>query len=167
MVTMARADWAESVTPVVPPSSARPGVRTMAYAALVTGVWSGLVCLGLYGIARLFGVPMQVEIAGSIQTVSWFAVLLLPLLAAEIGAVASLTVRGRAHAGRIVFWGGSMIALASLAPLVVQPAEVALSTLIWLTVFHVITWLLVVPQVARIVGDTEPGMHAEREVIYT
>lgn len=167
MVTMARADWAESVTPVVPPSSARPGVRTMAYAALVTGVWSGLVCLGLYGIARLFGVPMQVEIAGSLQTVSWFAVLLLPLLAAEIGAIAALIVRGRAHAGRIVFWGGTVIALASLTPLVVQPADVALSTLIWLTVFHVITWLLVVPQVARIIGDTEPGMHAEREVIYT
>jgi hypothetical protein len=50
---------------------------------------------------------------------------------------------------------------------VVQPADVALSTLIWLTVFHVITWLLVVPQIARIIGDTEPGMHAEREVIYT
>ncbi len=78
------------------PSSARPGVRTMAYAALVTGVWSGLVCLGLYGIARLFGVPMEVETAGSMQTVPWFAVLLLPLLAAEIGAVASLIVRGRA-----------------------------------------------------------------------
>src|SRR6056297_269296 len=98
MVPMARADWAESVTPVVPPSSARPGVRTMAYAALVTGVWSGLVCLLLFGIARLFGVPMQVEIAGATQTVSWFGVLLLPLLAAEVGAIASLVVRGMRQA---------------------------------------------------------------------
>jgi len=167
MVAMARADWAESVTPVVPPSSARPGVRTMAYAALVTGGWSGLVCLVLFGIARLFGVPMQVEIAGATQTVSWFAVLLLPLLAAEVGAIAALIVRGVPQAGRIVFWGGTALAIASLAPLVVQPESVPLSTLVWLTILHVVTWLLVVPQIARIIGDTEPGKHAEREVVYS
>ena len=33
----------------------------MAYAGLVTGGWAGLVCLVLYGIARLFGVPMEVD----------------------------------------------------------------------------------------------------------
>ncbi len=42
----------------------------------------------------------------------------------------------------------------------------ALSTLIWFGVFHVITWILVVPQIARIIGDSEPGMHDEREVVY-
>lgn len=167
MGAMARGGWSDSVTPIAPPSSARPGVRTMAYAAAVTGGWSGLVCLALYGFARLIGVPMQVEIAGSVQTVPWFGVLFLPLIAAEIGAIAALAVRGRRGAGRIVFWAGTVIALASLAPLTIQPDEVLLSTLVWLTVLHVVTWFLVVPQIARIVGDSEPGMHAEREVIYT
>jgi hypothetical protein len=36
------------------------------------------------------------------------------------------------------------------------------STRIWLTIPHIITWFLVVPQVARIIGDTEPGLHEER-----
>lgn len=167
MGAMARGGWSDSVTPVAPPSSARPGVRTMAYAALVTGAWSGVLSLAIYGFARLIGVPMQVEIAGSLQTVPWSAVLLVPIIAAEVGAIASLVVRGWNFAGRIVFWVGTLVAFLSLTPLVFAPADVPVSTLLWLTSLHVITWLLVVPQIARIIGDSEPGMHAEREVIYS
>jgi len=159
--------WSDSVTPIAPPTSAHPGVRTMAYAAAVTGGWSGLVCLVLYGLARLLGVPMEVETAAGVAVVPWFSVLLLPLIAAEIGAIASLIVRGRRGAGRIVFWGGTLIAIASFLPVVVQPEDVLWSTRIWLGVMHVVTWILVVPQIARIVGDSEPGKHEEREVIYT
>jgi len=139
----------------------------MAYAALVTGVWSGLLSLLVYGLARLIGVPMQVEVAGSAQIVPWFGVLLLPIVAAEAGAIGSLVIRGRRGAGRIVFWVGTLIAVISVVPLIMQPTEVSWATRIWLTVLHVITWLLVVPQIARIIGDSEPGMHAEREVVYT
>ena len=138
----------------------------MAYAALVTGGWSAIVCLVLYGFARLIGVPMQVEMAGSLQVVPWFAVLLLPLVAAETGAIAALVVRGRKRAGRLVFWVGTIVAVVSVVPLVVQPTEVLWSTRIWLIVLHVITWFLVVPQIARIIGDSESGRHEEREVIY-
>jgi len=138
----------------------------MAYAALVTGGWSAIGCLVLYGFARLIGVPMQVETAGSLQVVPWFAVLLLPLVAAEIGAIASLVVRGRKRAGRLVFWVGTIVAIASVVPLFFQPTQVLWSTRIWLIVLHVITWFLVVPQIARIIGDSEPGRHEEREVIY-
>jgi len=166
MGAMANAGWADSMTPIPPPSSARPGVRTMAYAALVTGGWSAIVCLVLYGFARLIGVPMQVETAGSLQVVPWFAVLLLPLVAAEIGAIAALVVRGRKRAGRLVFWVGTIVAIASFVPLFFQPTDVLWSTRIWLIVLHVITWFLVVPQIARIIGDSEPGRHEEREVIY-
>jgi hypothetical protein len=139
----------------------------MAYAALVTGGWSGLVCLALYGIARLLGVPMEVETAAGMTVVPWFVALLLPLVAAEIGAIAALVVRGWKGGGRIVFWVGTLIAIASFLPLVVQPADVLLSTQICLGVMHVVTWILVVPQIARIIGDSEPGRHEEREVIYT
>jgi len=159
--------WSDSVTPIPPPTSAHPGVRTMAYAAAVTGGWAGLVCLVLYGIARLLGVPMEVETAAGVAVVPWFSVLLLPLIAAEIGAIASLIVRGRRGAGRIVFWGGTLIAIASFLPVVVQPEDVLWSTRIWLGVMHVVTWILVVPQIARIISDSEPGKHEEREVIYT
>ncbi len=166
MGAMVSSGWADSVTPVSPPSSANPRVRTVAYAALVTGVWSGLLCLVVYGLAVLLRVPMDVQTAAGFQSVPWFAVLLLPLVAAEIGALASLLLRGRTAAGRIVFWGGTVLAVASLIPLVMQPDTVLISTRIWLGTMHVITWVLVVPQVARIIGDSEPGKHEEREVVY-
>lgn len=138
----------------------------MAYAALVTGVWSGLLSLVVYGLALLLRVPMEVETVAGMQSVPWFAVLLLPIVAAEIGAIASLVVRGRTAAGRIVFWVGTVLAVASLVPLVMQPEAVLISTRVWLGVMHVITWILVVPQIARIIGDSEPGRHEEREVVY-
>lgn len=138
----------------------------MAYAALVTGVWSGLLSLVVYGLALLLRVPMEVQTVAGLQAVPWFAVLLLPVVAAEIGAVASLVLRGRTAAGRIVFWVGTVLAIASLIPLVMQPGAVLISTRVWLGVMHVITWVLVVPQIARIIGDSEPGRHEEREVIY-
>lgn len=166
MGAMARGGWIDSMTPVSPPTSANPGVRTMAYAALVTGIWSGIACLVVYGLARLLGVPMEAQTPAGIQTVPWFAALLLPLVAAEVGALAALVTRGWRGAQRIVFWTGTLLAAASLIPLVFQPEQVLLSTRIWLGVMHVITWVLVVPQIARIIGDSEPGMHEEREVVY-
>ena len=166
MGAMSSGGWSGSVTPVSPPTSANPGVRTMAYAALVTGVWSGLLSLLIYGIARLLRVPMDVETGAGLQEVPWFAVLLLPLVVAEVGAVASLLVRGWKGAGRIVFWVGTVVAIASLVPLVMQPDSVLVSTRLWLGVMNVITWILVVPQIARIIGDSEPGRHEDREVVY-
>jgi len=109
---------------------------------------------------------MDVQTVNGLQQVPWFTVLLLPLLAAEAGAIVSLLLRGRRGAGRIVFWGGTLIAVLSVVLLVTQPSSVLLSTRIWLGVMHVITWVLVVPQIARIIGDSEPGRHEEREVVY-
>ena len=166
MGAMSSGGWSGSVTPVSPPSSANPGVRTLAYAALVTGTWSGLLSLVVYAIALVLRVPMDVQTVAGLQPVPWFAVLLLPVLAAEVGGLAALLVRGRRGAGRIVFWVGTAIAIASLIPLIGQPDQVLVSTRIWLGVMHVITWLLVVPQIARIIGDSEPGKHEEREVVY-
>ena len=52
--------WLQSMTPVAPPTSANPGLRFMVYAGIVTGAWSGVVCLAIYGIGRLAGVPFLV-----------------------------------------------------------------------------------------------------------
>ena len=139
----------------------------MAYAGLVTGGLAGLVCLVLYGIARLFGAPIEIDTMDGVAVVPWFLVLIIPVLAGVIGAIAALLLRGRRAAGRIVFWAGTTLAVASLSLLLLPPGATDLSTKIWLSVMHVITWLFVVPQVARIVGDSEPGRHAEREVILT
>lgn len=154
------APWADSVTPVPPPASAVPHTSNLVYAGVVTGAWSGLLSLALYGLGRLLGVPFEVTRPGAeaLQVVPWFLMLLVPLLAAIVGALLAAIMLGRRHARRVVFWAGTAIAVLSCASPLVQPDSVIWSTRIWLLIPHVITWVLVVPQIARIVGDSEPGM---------
>jgi hypothetical protein len=110
-------------------------------------------------------VPFEVMRPGSdsLQVVPWFLMLLAPLLAAVVGALLAAIMLGRRHARRIVFWAGTLIALLSCASPLMQPDDVIWSTRIWLLIPHVITWFLVVPQIARIVGDSEPGMFAPEQ----
>lgn len=159
---MSRVAWAQSVTPIAPPTSAHPTFRNLAYAGLVTGSWSALLSLAVYGLARGIGVPMQVVLDGIPEVVPWILVVLIPLGSALVGALLSGFLRGVRFAGRIVFWSGTLIAALSCISPLTQPVE--WSTRIWLTIPHVITWFLVVPQIARIIADTEPGRHAERDV---
>lgn len=156
------APWANSVTPVPPPASAVPHTSNLVYAGVVTGAWSGLISLAIYALGRLLGVPFEVERPGwdALAVVPWFLMLLVPLLAALVGALLAAIMLGRRHARRIVFWVGTAIAgLSCISPLM-QPDDVIWSTRIWLLIPHVVTWFLVVPQIARIVGDSEPGMYA-------
>lgn len=152
--------WAGSVTPVAPPVTAVPRLPTLLYAAAVTGIWSGLLSLAVYGIGRLIGVPFAVVLPGATEAapIPWFAPLLVPIAAAFAAALLAGLVLGWRHARRIVFWGGTGIALISCLGPLLQPAEVGWATRVWLLVPHAITWFLVVPQIARIVGDSEPGM---------
>ena len=53
------APWADSVTPVPPPASAVPHTSNLLYAGVVTGSWSGLLSLAIYGVGRLLGVPFE------------------------------------------------------------------------------------------------------------
>lgn len=157
--------WEMSVTPVAPPASASPRLRELAYAGLVTGLWSGLVSLIIFAIARLFGTPFLVAVGGASNpsvNLTWFEVLLLPLAAAMIGALGSWALLGRRQARRLVFWIGTIIALCSLAGPVLQPADVPWTTRAALLLMHLVTWFLVVPQLARIAGDSEPGASVER-----
>lgn len=156
------APWADSVTPVPPPASSVPHTSNLVYAGVVTGAWSGLLSLTIYGLGRLLGVPFEVMSPGteSLQVVPWFLMLLVPLLAALVGALLAALMLGRRHARRVVFWAGTGIAVLTCAIPLVQPDDVLWSTRIWLLIPHVITWFLVVPQIARIVGDSEPGMVA-------
>jgi hypothetical protein len=156
------APWADSVTPVPPPASSVPHTSNLVYAGVVTGAWLVLLSLTIYGLGRLLGVPFEVMSPGSesLQVVPWFLMLLVPLLAALVGALLAALMLGRRHARRVVFWAGTGIAVLTCAIPLVQPDGVLWSTRIWLLIPHVITWFLVVPQIARIVGDSEPGMFA-------
>lgn len=156
--------WLGSVTPVAPPTEANPTLKTLMYAAAVTGGWSGVISLIVYAIARAVGVPFEVLTpnADAPHSIFWPLVVLAPLVAAVIGALIGAVFLGRKHARRIVFWGGTVIALVSCVSPIVQPADVVWSTRILLLFMHVITWFLVVPQLARIVGDSEPGMSMVR-----
>ena len=164
-VAPVRAPWADSVTPVPPPATTVPHTSNLVYAGVVTGAWSGLLSLVIYAVGRLLGVPFEVMRPGSdsLQVVPWFLMLLAPLLAAVVGALLAAIMLGRRHARRIVFWAGTLIALLSCASPLMQPDDVIWSTRIWLLIPHVVTWFLVVPQIARIVGDSEPGMFAPEQ----
>lgn len=159
------APWADSVTPVPPPPEAVPHTSNLVYAGVVTGSWSGLLSLLVYGVGRVLGVPFEVVVPGGTQltVVPWLLPLVVPLLAGVVGALLAALALGRRHARRLVFWAGTAIAVLSLASPLIQSDQVVWSTRIWLAIPHVITWFLVVPQLARIVGDSEPGAFAPRD----
>ncbi|CAB4909536.1 MAG: hypothetical protein F2923_02875 [Actinobacteria bacterium] len=155
---MSSRPWLRSVTPIAPPAAENPTWRFLVYAGIVTGAWSGLLSLVIYAIGRVCGVPFMASQGqgDSVGQILWLAPLLIPVLVAIVGALLSVLVLGRNHARHIVFWSGSLVALISIAGPVMQPDAVLWSTRILLLCMHAITWFLVVPQLARIVGDSEP-----------
>ncbi|MDD2858837.1 MAG: DUF6069 family protein [Candidatus Nanopelagicales bacterium] len=164
---MTSSPWLRSKTPIAPPRAANPTWRTLLYAGTVTGAWAGLVSVAIYGIARLLGVPFQAEVrpdAGLTQ-IPWFVPLVTPFIAALIGALAATLVLGRRHARQVVLWAGGLVAVVSIAWPLLQPETVLWSTRAWLIVMHVVAWFLVVPQIARIVGDSEPRASEPRDLL--
>lgn len=162
-----RGAWIGSKTPIAPPTAANPSLRFLLYAGVVTGAWSGVLSLLVSLVGRAIGVDYDAVTPwvgdGVVAAVTSLAMLLNPLIAGVVAALLSSLAVGRTQGGRLVYLGGTLIALASLAiPLALQPESVTWSTRIWLCVPHVITWFLVVPQLARIVGDSEPGAHVDR-----
>lgn len=160
------APWLESKTPVAPPTSANPTLRQLVYAGVVTGSWSAVVSMVLYLIGRLAGTNFALVWWGRTEPdpMPWIVFILLPLGAAVLFALAASLARGLSHARALTYWVGTLLALASLYPAIDQPSTVAWGTRILLILMHVITWFLVVPQIARILGDSEPGQHEERDV---
>ena len=153
--------WSRSVTPVPPLRSASPSVRNLVYAGLFTGAWSGGLSLIVLAVGRGVGVHViEPQSAPAwVQAFPWLAVLVLPIACGVLGALGSAMVRGWRHASWWVWFVGTAVALLSLAgPL----SEASWSARLMLGLMHVITWFLVVPQLARIVGDSEPGASVDR-----
>lgn len=156
----------DSVTRVAPPLSSVPTTRNVFMAGWVTGLTAAIVCVVIRLIATLFGVDFSVQQpfrgaeAGQLEEVPWAATLVLPLIAGIAGAAIAaifLNVKGCRH---WVFWLGTLALLISLASPLTQPDNVLWSTRIWLAVMHVVAWAIIVPQIARVVGDSDPRVTA-------
>lgn len=152
----------DSVTPIPPPIEAAPRLSDVLRAGLTTGVTASLVCWLFYGIGSLFGTDFDVRQPPSsdLVHVAWYQVLLTPLVAALVFAAIAAILRGRRNCRRTTLIVGYLLAAVSLLPVVLQPGDVTWPTKIWLALFHIVTTLIVVPQVARVVGDSDPAVTA-------
>lgn len=155
---------ADSVTPIPPPLSSVPTTRAVLRAGWVTGITAAIVCTLLRAIATLFGTNFEVMRPGgsatALQQVPWLLTFALPLAAGLIGSAVAAIFLGVKHNQRWVFWLGTLVMLISLGSPLVQPDSVTWPTRIWLTIMHLATWGIVVPQVARVVGDSDPRVTA-------
>lgn len=152
----------DSVTPVPPPIEAAPRFSDVLRAGLTTGVTASLVCWLLYGIASLFGTDFDVRIGvgDDLRHVPWWLVLLVPTVSAMAFALVASGLRKRRGCRHTTALLGYALGVLSLLPLALQPSDVTWPTRLWLALMHVVTIVLVVPQIARVVGDSDPAVTA-------
>lgn len=152
----------DSVTPIPPPIEAAPRFSDVLRSGLTSGVTASLLCWLLYGIATLFGTDFDVRqgTGDELAHVAWYQVLIVPVLAALVFALIATALRRRRHCRRHTLLLGYALGTLSVLPVVLQPTDVTWPTRIWLLGFHLLTIVLVVPQVARVVGDADPYVTA-------
>lgn len=148
----------DSVTPVPPPIEAVPRLSDVLRAGLVTGITAALVCWLLFGIARLFGTEMTVTVAGETTRVAWWMVLTQAILSPLIFSLIAAAFRKHRNCRRTTAIVGYVLGIISLAAPLLQGDT--WPTKIWLVLMHIVTILIVVPQVARVVGDSDPHVTA-------
>lgn len=158
---------ADSVTFIPPPKSAIPTTRDVLRAGLVTGITAAIVCWGLAVIAWVFHTAFRLsnpfasgDSGEELVHLPWIAVLLVPLLAGVVGSFAAAGLLGVRRARKYVLVFGSLIAGVSVLFILLQPDTVTWPTKIWLILMIAVAWLIIVPQVARVVGDSDPVITA-------
>ena len=151
---------ADSVTFIPPPKSAIPTTRDVFQAGLVTGITASIVCSMTAFIAWVFRVDFLVSppftSGEDLVPLPWITVALLPLIVGLAGSLAAAGLLGVRRARMLVLVLGTLLAIISLAAPLLQPDTVTWPTKLWLVVMHVETWVIIVPQVARVVGDSDP-----------
>jgi Family of unknown function (DUF6069) len=155
----------DSVTPIPPIVTAIPTTRNVLTAGWVTGVTAAIVCLLLRLVAAIFRVDFTVVLgfgtnADQKAPVPWVTFLVIPILVAVAWSLIGAIFLGVRGCQRWVFWLGTLVLLVSLSVPLSQPDTVTWPTKIWLMIMHVATWAIVVPQVARVVGDSDPRVTA-------
>ncbi len=152
----------DSVTPIAPPLSSVPTTKAVLSAGWVTGITAGIVCVLLRALGGLFGADFLIPAPGSTDLipVPWFMIFILPIVCGVLGSLVAAIFLGVKGCQRWVFWLGTGLMLVSLAPPLLQPDPVTWPTRIWLAVMRVVTWGITVPQIARVVGDSDPRVTA-------
>lgn len=152
----------DSVTPVAPPIESMPRLSNVLRAGVVTGITASLVCWLLFGVATLFGTDFDVRMGFSdgLTHIAWYQILIMPLVSALVFAALSAGLRRHPNCGRNARLIGYGLGALTLLAVVLQPADVTWPTKIWLALFHIVTIVLVVPQVARVIGDADPSVTA-------
>ncbi|MCB0919990.1 MAG: hypothetical protein KDC39_15630 [Actinobacteria bacterium] len=148
----------DSVTPMAPPRSAIPSTRHVMYAATVTGITSSIVCLVLRFLAWIFRVDFHVILPGDIDldTSSWALVIILPFAAAMIsGLVTALFLGVPGCRGWILLLGTAGLLVCLVYPFL-QPEATTWPTRVFVILMELVTYVLVIPQLARVVGDSDP-----------
>lgn len=150
----------DSCTPIPPPIEAAPRFSDVLRAGLITGITASLACWLLYGIASLFRTTFDVTVAdGRAMHIGWFMVLLLPLLSALAFALLATALRRRRGCRALTAGLGYLLGALSIAAVLLLP-EASVATRVWLVLFHLVTIALIVPQIARVVGDSDPRVLA-------
>ncbi|TAK70293.1 MAG: hypothetical protein EPO13_04950 [Actinomycetota bacterium] len=147
-----------SATPVPPPASAVARFRDVLRAGVVSGLTAALLCLALYGVGLLIGIDYEVATPGGFGpgAVTAVTIVVVTLAAALLGAALGALALGQRRGGTIVLVVGTVVFGVSLASPLLQPAYVSAATRLWLALMHLVTYLLVVPAVARVVSDADP-----------
>lgn len=158
----ARAVNADSVTPVPPPVSAAPTNQTLLYAGWVTGLTAGIVSFAINIVAGWFGVDFHLGIPGTdlTWTLSSLQNLLIPWVVGLGAALIAMLLLGRRRARRMAWLLGTIaLGIAVTLPALWTPT-VTWSTRVTALVMQLLTYGLIVPQFARILGDSEPHVLA-------
>jgi len=151
-----------SVTPVPPPVEAIPRLSAVLRAGIVTGVTASLLCWLLFGIGTLFGTEFDIHLAGSsgVTHVPWYVVVLMPFLLVMAYAALSASLRDRPGCRRLCLTLGYSLGLLGVIAFLFQPEQVTWPTRIWLALMVIVTVVISVPQIARVVGDSDPKVTA-------
>jgi len=116
------------------------GIAGFVGGAVATVVWLG---------AESAGLPTAVEIPNQgVVPLTWVNLVGAGLVSGLGAALVALLADGRRHARRLFTAIAIVVLVLSLAPLVVQPEEVALSTRLVLALTHGLVYLAVVPRLA-------------------
>jgi hypothetical protein len=120
---------------------AEGGVSGFVGGAVATVVWLG---------AETVGIPTLVDIPNVGPTqLQWTNFIIVSVLAGLGAALVALLADGRRASRRIFTATAIVVLVLSMAPLIMQPEAVALSTRVTLALTHGVVYLLVVPRLAN------------------
>jgi len=119
---------------------AEGGVAGFVGGAVATVVWLG---------AESAGIPTLIEVPSlGVASLQWTNLVIVGVAAGLGAALVALLADGRRNARRLFTTIAIVVLVLSMAPLVLQPDTVPLSTRLVLALTHVLVYLAVVPKLA-------------------